>query len=71
MLAAALLAGAKYHRLLKPMSGGRKWGTSDLITLAGGSLGDAWSNEASDFTPWLAQEENFRVLFGSTSFHRR
>ena len=25
-------------------------------------LREAWSSESSDFTPWLAQEENLRLL---------
>jgi hypothetical protein len=29
---------------------------------------DAWQSEASDFTPWLGQEENFRVLAETLHF---
>ncbi len=29
---------------------------------------DAWSNEATDFTPWLAKEENFAVLAEALHF---
>lgn len=29
---------------------------------------DAWTNEATDFTPWLAQEENFVVLAEALHF---
>lgn len=30
---------------------------------------DAWSNEATDFTPWLAREENFSVLAETLHFY--
>ena len=33
-----------------------------LGRLEGVNLRDVWTNEASDFTPWLAREENLRVL---------
>lgn len=29
---------------------------------------DAWSNEATDFTPWLAKDENFSVLADALHF---
>ncbi|PWE28424.1 DUF4268 domain-containing protein [Maritimibacter sp. 55A14] len=32
------------------------------------SARDAWSNEATDFTPWLAREENFTVLAEALHF---
>lgn len=36
--------------------------TRNLGRLEKVSLREAWSNEASDFTPWLAEEENLKLL---------
>ena len=36
--------------------------TKELGRLKEIDLREAWESEASDFTPWLAKEENLRLL---------
>ena len=33
-----------------------------LSTITPVELRDCWQSESSDFTPWLAQEENIKLL---------
>ena len=33
-----------------------------LSTITSVELRDCWQSESSDFTPWLAQEENMKLL---------
>ncbi len=37
-------------------------GTKPLGRLLQVNLREAWLSESSDFTPWLAQEENLKLL---------
>jgi len=36
--------------------------TQNLGRLQKVDLREAWSSESSDFTPWLAKEENLKLL---------
>ena len=36
--------------------------SSTLVSLVKADLSDIWQAEASDFTPWLATEENMEIL---------
>ena len=37
-------------------------GTANLGRLQKVDLREAWSSESSDFTPWLAKDENLKLL---------